>query len=75
MPGDATEGVAEHSSRSSRQEPSINLHAPVTAFMFSCSGSIDQSIDLGAQTICLGSTNHHYDTDCMVLSCEKSDKN
>ena len=35
MPDDATEGVAEHSSR---LQPSINLHAPVTAFMFSCSG-------------------------------------
>ena len=30
----ATEGVAEHSSR---LQPSINLHAPVTAFLFSCS--------------------------------------
>ena len=29
MPDDATEGVAEHSSR---LQPSINLHAPVTAF-------------------------------------------
>ena len=28
MPDDATEGVAEHSSR---LQPSINLHAPVTA--------------------------------------------
>ena len=36
MPHDATEGVAEHSSR---LQPSINLHAPVTAFMFSCSGT------------------------------------
>ena len=36
MPDDATEGVAEHSSR---LQPSINLHAPVTAFMFSCSGT------------------------------------
>ena len=35
MPDVATEGVAEHSSR---LQPSINLHAPVTAFMFSCSG-------------------------------------
>ena len=34
MPDDATEGVAEHSSR---LQPSINLHAPVTAFMFSWS--------------------------------------
>ena len=30
MPDDATEGVAEHSSR---LQPSINLHAPVTAFI------------------------------------------
>ena len=40
MPDDATErfteGVAEYSSR---LQPSINLHAPVTAFMFSCSGT------------------------------------
>ena len=28
MPDDATEGVAEHSSR---LQPSINLHGPVTA--------------------------------------------
>ena len=34
MPADATEGVTEHSSR---VQPSINLHAPVTAFMYSCS--------------------------------------
>ena len=33
MPDDATEGVVEHNSR---LQPSINLHAPVTAFMFSC---------------------------------------
>ena len=31
MPDDATEGVTEHSSM---VQPSINLHAPVTAFMF-----------------------------------------
>ena len=31
MPDDATKGVAEHSSR---LQPSINLHAPVKAFMF-----------------------------------------
>ena len=31
----ASEGVAEHSSR---LQPSINLHAPVTALMFCCSG-------------------------------------
>ena len=37
MPQDATEGVAEHSSR---LQPSINVHAPVTAFMFSCSGTM-----------------------------------
>ena len=36
MPDDATEGVAEHSSR---LQPSINVHAPVTAFMFSGSGT------------------------------------
>ena len=36
MPGDATEGVAE---RTSKLQPSINLHAPVTTFMFSCSGT------------------------------------
>ena len=29
--------VAEHSAR---LQPSINLHAPVTAFMFSCSGTV-----------------------------------
>ena len=29
MPDDTTEGVAEHSSR---LQPSINLHAPITAF-------------------------------------------
>ena len=34
---DATEGVAKHSSR---LQPSINLHAPVKAFMFSCSGTM-----------------------------------
>ena len=33
MPDDATEGVAEHSSR---LQPSINLHAPVTAFLHGC---------------------------------------
>ena len=32
----ATERVAEHSSR---LQPSINLHALVTAFMFSCSST------------------------------------
>ena len=32
MPDDATETVAEHSAR---LQPSINLHAPVAAFMFS----------------------------------------
>ena len=31
MPYDATEGVAEHSFR---LQPSINLHAPFTAFMY-----------------------------------------
>ena len=36
MPDDVTEGVAEYSSR---LQPSINLHAPVTAFMFSGSGT------------------------------------
>ena len=36
MPDDATEGVVKHSSR---LLPSIKLHAPVTAFMFSCSGA------------------------------------
>ena len=36
IPDDATEGVAEHSSR---LQPTINLHAPVTAFMLSCSGT------------------------------------
>jgi hypothetical protein len=36
MPDDATEGVAKHSSR---LQPSINMHAPVTAFMFSCTGT------------------------------------
>ena len=37
MPADTTETVAEHSAR---LQPSINLHAPVTAFMFSCSGTL-----------------------------------
>ena len=37
MLDEATEGVAEHSSR---LQPSIKFHAPaVTAFMFSCSGT------------------------------------
>ena len=36
MPDDDTEGVAEHSSKLQR---SLNLYAPVTAFMFSCSGT------------------------------------
>ena len=36
MPADTTEFVAEHSAR---LQPSINLHVPVTAFMFSCSGT------------------------------------
>ena len=36
MTADTTETVAEHSAR---LQPSINLHAPVTAFMFSCSGT------------------------------------
>ena len=36
MPDDATEGVAEHSSR---MQSLINLHAPVIAFMFRCSGT------------------------------------
>ena len=36
MPADPTETVAEHRAR---LQPSINLHAPVTAFMFSCSGT------------------------------------
>ena len=36
MPDDATEGVAKHSSR---LQPLINSHAPVTAFMFSFSGT------------------------------------
>ena len=36
MPADTIETVAEHSTR---LQPSINLHAPVTAFMFSCSGT------------------------------------
>ena len=36
MPADITETAAEHSAR---LQPSINLHAPVTAFMFSCSGT------------------------------------
>ena len=31
MPDDTTEPVAEHSAR---LQPSVNLHAPVTAFMF-----------------------------------------
>ena len=36
MPDDATDGVAKHNSR---LLPSINLQAPVAAFMFSCSGT------------------------------------
>ena len=36
MPDDATEGVAKHSSK---LQPSINFHAPVTAFIFSCFGT------------------------------------
>ena len=36
MPEDSTDSVAE---LSSRQQPSISLHAPVTAFMISCSGT------------------------------------
>ena len=36
MPDDTTEGVAEHSSR---LQPSINLHTPVTPFMCRCSGT------------------------------------
>ena len=36
MPADTTETVVKHSAR---LQPSINLHAPVTAFMFSCSGT------------------------------------
>ena len=36
MPDDTTETVAEHSAR---LQPSINLHDPVTAFMFSCLGT------------------------------------
>ena len=35
MPDDATEGLAKHSSR---LQPPINLQAPVTAFMLTCSG-------------------------------------
>ena len=38
LPNDVTEGMAEHGPR---LQPSINLHAPVTAFMFSCSGTQD----------------------------------
>ena len=34
MPDDATESVAE---QSSRLQPSINLHATDTVYMFSCS--------------------------------------
>ena len=37
MPADTTESVAEHGAR---LQPPINLHAPVTAFMFSCSGTV-----------------------------------
>ena len=36
MLDDATERVVEYSSR---LQPSINLHAAVIAFMFSCSGT------------------------------------
>ena len=36
MPDNATEGVAEHSSR---LQPLINLHASDTTYMFSCSGT------------------------------------
>ena len=36
MPDETTETVVEHSAR---LQPSINLHAPVTAFLVSCSGT------------------------------------
>ena len=36
MPADTTETVVD---QSARLQPSINLHASVTAFMFSCSGT------------------------------------
>ena len=36
MPADTTETVTEHSAR---LQPSINLHAAVTAYMFSCFGT------------------------------------
>ena len=36
MPADTNETVAEHSAR---LHPSINLHAPATAFKFSCAGT------------------------------------
>ena len=36
MPADTNETVAEHSTR---LQPSIKLHDPITAFMFSCSGT------------------------------------
>ena len=36
MPADITKTVAKHSAK---LQPSINLHAPVTAFMFNCTGT------------------------------------
>ena len=47
MPDDATKGVAEHNSR---LQPSINLHAPVAAFMFSYSGTSGVTSNFGPPT-------------------------
>ena len=50
MPDDATECVAEHSSR---LRPSINMHAQVTAFMFSRSGTdVLSRSDEGLSKLC-----------------------
>ena len=58
MPDDATEGEAEHSSR---LQPSMNLHAPVRAFMFSCSDGPD---DDGPNCDGPGNDGPNYDGPC-----------
>ena len=56
MKDDTTEGVAEHISR---LQPSINLHAPVTTFMFSCSVMcIGQGLELAL--VLPVPINNHY---------------
>ena len=46
MAADTTETVAEHSAR---LQPSINLHAPVRAYMFSCSSTQIECTTLGTR--------------------------